>query len=140
VRQGQARARVVIHQDGLATDRDPALWARPGADWESITDDLRADMGSALLGPKRSRRADRKKSSVTLTVARRQAHSDLIAAGKAVARRLAHARILPTPAAEAGPVWPDRATLSRGGPVVPEGRTGAGTRPRSARQNPGAAR
>jgi hypothetical protein len=81
-----------------------------------------------------------KKSIVTSTVARRQAHSDLIAAGRAVARRLAHARILLTPAAEAGPVWPDRATLSRGGPVVAEGRTGARTRSRSARQNPVAGR
>jgi hypothetical protein len=81
-----------------------------------------------------------KKSIVTSTVARRQAHSDLIAAGKATAQRLAHARILLTPAAEGGPVWPDRATLSRGGPVVAEGRTGAGPGPRSARQNPVAAR
>jgi hypothetical protein len=79
------------------------LRARPGAGQESITDDVRADMGSVLPGPKRSRRADRKKSSVTVTVARRQAHSDLIAAGRAVARRLAHARILLTTAAEAGP-------------------------------------
>ena len=96
-------------------------------------------MGSVLPGPKRSRRADRKKSSVTVTVARRQAHSDLIAAGRAIARRLVHARILLTTAAEAGPGWPDRATLSRGGHVVAEGRTGAGTRPRSARRNPVAA-
>jgi hypothetical protein len=81
-----------------------------------------------------------KKSIVTSTVARRQAHSDLVAAGRAVTRKLAHAHILLTPAAEGGPAWPDRATLSRGGPVVAEGRTGAGTRSRSARQNPGAAR
>jgi hypothetical protein len=140
VRQGQARAPVVVPQDGLATERDPALRARPGAGWSSITDDLRADMGSALPGLKRSRRADMKKSIVPSTVARRQAHSDLIAAGRAVARRRARARILLTPAAEAGPVRPDRETLSRGGPVVAEGRTGAGTRSRSARQNPGAAR
>jgi hypothetical protein len=80
-----------------------------------------------------------KQSIVTSTVARRQAHSDLIAAGRAVARRLARARILLTPAAEGGPAWPDRATLSRGGHVVAEGRTGAGTRPRSARRNPVAA-
>jgi hypothetical protein len=140
VRQGQARAPAVVHQDGLATDRDAALRALPGAGWESISDDLKADMGSVLPGPKRSRRTDMKKSIVTSTVARRQAHSDLIAAGRAVTRKLAHARILLTPAAEAGPVRPGRATLSRGGPVVAEGRTGAGTRPRGARPNPGAAR
>ena len=81
-----------------------------------------------------------KKSIVTSTVARRQAHSDLTAADRAVAQKLARARILLTPAAEAGPVWPDRATLSRGGHVVPEGRTGAGPGPRSARQNPVAGR
>ena len=140
MRQGQERARVVVPQDGLATDRDAAWWARSGAGQESITEDLRADTGSVLPGPKRSRRADRNKSIVPSTVARRQAHSDLIAAGRAVARRLARARILLTPAAEGGPAWPDRATLSRSGPVVAEGRTGAGTRPRRARQNPVAAR
>ena len=140
MRQGQARAPVVVPQDGLAADRDPALRARPGAGWSSITDDVRADMGSVLPGPKRSQRTGMKKSIVTSTVARRQVHSDLIATGRAVARRLAHARVLLKPAAEAGPVRPDRGTLSRGGHVVPEGRTGAGTRPRSARPNPGAAR
>jgi hypothetical protein len=81
-----------------------------------------------------------KQSIVTSTVARRHAHSDLIAAGRAIARRLVHARILLTTAAEAGPGWPDRATLSRGGPVVAEGRKGAGPGPRSARQNPVAGR
>jgi hypothetical protein len=98
-------------------------------------------MGSVPLGPKRSRRTDRNKSIVTSTVAGRQAHSDLITAGNAVTRKLAHARILLTPAAaEAGPVRPDRETLSRGGHVVAEGRRGAGPGPRSARQNPVAAR
>ena len=76
-----------------------------------------------------------KQSIVTSTVARRQAHSDLIAAGRAVARRLARARILLTPAAEAGPGWPDRETRSRGGDVVAEGRKGAGARFRSSRRN-----
>jgi hypothetical protein len=112
------------------------LRARPGAGQESITDDVRADTGSVLLGPKRSRRADRKKSIVTSTAARRQAHSDLIAAGKAATQRLAHARALLEPAAaEAGPAWPDRETRSRGGPVVAEGRKGAGARFRSSRRN-----
>jgi hypothetical protein len=81
-----------------------------------------------------------KKSSVTSTVAGRQAHSDLTATDRAVAQKLARARILLTPAAEAGPARPDRVTLSRGGPVVAEGRKGAGTTPRSARQNPVAGR
>ena len=119
MRQGQARAPVVVPQDGLATERDPALRARPGAGWSSITDDVRADMGSVLPGPKRSRRTGMKKSIVTSTVARRQAHSDLTAADRAVAQKLARARILLTPAAEAGPVRPDRATLSRGGMSSP---------------------
>ena len=82
-----------------------------------------------------------KKSIVPSTVARRQAHSDLIAAGNAVTRKLAHARILLKPAAaEAGPVRPDRGTLSPGGHVVAEGRKDAGPGPRSARQNPVAGR
>ena len=81
-----------------------------------------------------------RKSIVTWTAEERQARSDLIAAGKAAAQRLAHARVLLEPAAEAGPAGPSRATLSRGGPVVAEGRPGAGPGPRSARPNPVAGR
>ena len=98
----------MVHPDGLATDRGPASWPRPGAGWLSI---------------------------VTLTGEDHQARRDLITAGQAAARRPAHARILLTPAAEAGPVRPDRGTLTRGGPVVAEGRTGAGARFRSSRRN-----
>jgi hypothetical protein len=49
-----------------------------------------------------------KKYIVTLTAAERQALADLIAAGKAAAPKLAHARILlKADAAEGGPGWPD---------------------------------
>jgi transposase len=49
-----------------------------------------------------------KKYIVTLTVEERQALADLIAAGKAAAQKLAHARILlKGDAAEGGPGWPD---------------------------------
>ncbi len=49
-----------------------------------------------------------KKYKVTLTVAERQQLSDLIAAGKAAAQKLAHARILlKADAADGGPAWPD---------------------------------
>ena len=49
-----------------------------------------------------------KKYIVTLTAEERQALSDLIAAGKAAAQKLAHARILlKADAAEGGPAWPD---------------------------------
>ncbi len=49
-----------------------------------------------------------KKYVVTLTAEERQALSDLIAAGKAAAQKLAHARILlKADAAEGGPAWPD---------------------------------
>ena len=49
-----------------------------------------------------------KKYIVTLTTEERQALSDLIAAGKAAAQKLAHARILlKADAAECGPAWPD---------------------------------
>jgi transposase len=49
-----------------------------------------------------------KKYIVTLTAEERQALHDLIAAGKAAAQKLAHARILlKADAAEGGPDWPD---------------------------------
>ena len=49
-----------------------------------------------------------KKYIVTLTADERQALSDLIAAGKAAAQKLAHARILlKADAADGGPAWPD---------------------------------
>ena len=49
-----------------------------------------------------------KKYIVTLTAEERQDLLDLIAAGKAAARKLAHARILlKADAADGGPAWPD---------------------------------
>jgi hypothetical protein len=49
-----------------------------------------------------------KKYIVTLTAEERQTLSDLIAAGKAAAQKLAHARILlKVDAADGGPAWPD---------------------------------
>ena len=49
-----------------------------------------------------------KKYIVTLTAEERQALHDLIAAGKAAAQKLAHARILlKADAADGGPAWPD---------------------------------
>ena len=49
-----------------------------------------------------------KKYIVTLTAEERRALSDLIAAGKAAAQKLAHARILlKADAADGGPAWPD---------------------------------
>jgi len=49
-----------------------------------------------------------KKYKVTLTDEERQLLHDLIAAGKAAAQKLAHARILlKADAAEGGPAWPD---------------------------------
>ena len=49
-----------------------------------------------------------KRYIVTLTADERQALHDLIAAGKAAAQKLAHARILlKADAAEGGPAWPD---------------------------------
>ena len=49
-----------------------------------------------------------KKYIVTLTAEERRGLSDLIAAGKAAALKLAHARILlKADAAEGGPAWPD---------------------------------
>ena len=49
-----------------------------------------------------------KKYIVTLTAEERQALSELIAAGKAAAQKLAHARILlKADASEGGPAWPD---------------------------------
>ena len=50
-----------------------------------------------------------KRYKVTLNADERQHLLDLIAAGKAAARKLAHARILlKADAAEGGPSWPDR--------------------------------
>jgi len=50
-----------------------------------------------------------KKYTVTLAADERQALLDLIAAGKAAAQKLAHARILlKADAADGGPAWPDR--------------------------------
>ena len=49
-----------------------------------------------------------KKYIVTLTTEERQRLHDLIAAGKAAAQKLAHARILlKADAADGGPAWPD---------------------------------
>jgi transposase len=49
-----------------------------------------------------------KKYIVTLTAEERQDLHDLIAAGKAAAKKLAHARILlKADAADGGPAWPD---------------------------------
>jgi transposase len=49
-----------------------------------------------------------KKYKVTLTTEERQQLSDLIAAGKAAAKKLTHARILlKADAADGGPAWPD---------------------------------
>ena len=49
-----------------------------------------------------------KRYVVTLTSEERQSLTDLIAAGKAAAKKLAHARILlKADAAEGGPAWPD---------------------------------
>jgi transposase len=49
-----------------------------------------------------------KKYKVTLTPEERQRLSELIAAGKAAAQKLAHARILlKADAADGGPAWPD---------------------------------
>jgi transposase len=49
-----------------------------------------------------------KKYIVTLTAEERQGLHDLIAAGKAAAQKLAHARILlKADAADGGPAWPD---------------------------------
>ena len=49
-----------------------------------------------------------KKYIVTLTAEERQTLSDRIAAGKAAAQKLAHARILlKADAADGGPAWPD---------------------------------
>jgi transposase len=50
-----------------------------------------------------------KRYKVTLDAEERQHLHDLIAAGKAAARKLAHARILlKADAADGGPAWPDR--------------------------------
>jgi transposase len=50
-----------------------------------------------------------KRYKVTLDAEERQLLHDLIAAGKAAARKLAHARILlKADAADGGPSWPDR--------------------------------
>jgi transposase len=49
-----------------------------------------------------------KKYKVTLTAEERQHLPELIAAGKAAARKLAHARVLlKADAADGGPAWPD---------------------------------
>jgi transposase len=49
-----------------------------------------------------------KKYKVTLTAAERQQLAALIAAGKAAAQKLAHARVLlKADAADGGPAWPD---------------------------------
>lgn len=50
-----------------------------------------------------------KRYIITLTAEEHQDFHDLIAAGKAAAKKLAHARIvLKADAAEGGPAWPDR--------------------------------
>ena len=49
-----------------------------------------------------------KRYKVTLTAEERQQLADLIAAGKAAAQKLAHARVLlKADAADGGPAWPD---------------------------------
>ena len=70
----------------------------------------RNGFGEAALswGDNPFRRTDLKKYIVTLTAEERQALGDLIDAGKAVAQKLAHARILlKADAADGGPAWPD---------------------------------
>jgi transposase len=65
-------------------------------------------MGSVLLEDNPFRRNALKKYIVTLTAEERQALHDLIAAGKAAAQKLTHARILlKADAADGGPAWPD---------------------------------
>src|SRR3954454_20351768 len=60
-------------------------------------------------GTYRHRRAAMKRYKVTLEAEERQHLHDLIAAGQAAARKLAHARILlKADAADGGPAWPDR--------------------------------
>jgi transposase len=64
--------------------------------------------GPPFLGIDHRRRTALKRYIVTLTAEERQDLHDLIAAGKAAARKLAHARILlKADAAEGGPAWPD---------------------------------
>src|SRR5437764_15007217 len=64
-------------------------------------------MGWVLLGC-RPGRNPMKKYKVTLTAEERQQLAHLIAAGKAAAQKLAHARVLlKADAADGGPAWPD---------------------------------
>src|SRR5512135_2640140 len=59
-------------------------------------------------GDKHFRRTELKKYIVRLIAEERHSLLDLIAAGKAAAQKLAHARILlKADAAEGGPAWPD---------------------------------
>jgi transposase len=61
-----------------------------------------------------------KRYIVTLTAEERQDLHELIAAGKAAARKLAHARILlKADAAEGGPAWPDHRIAEALGVSVP---------------------
>src|SRR3990170_4288931 len=65
-------------------------------------------MGSVLLEWQPLQEAAMKKYRVTLTDDERRGLHDLIAAGKAAAKRLAHARILlKADAAPGGPAWTD---------------------------------
>jgi transposase len=65
--------------------------------------------GASFLEIDHLRRSALKRYIVTLTAEERQALGDLIAAGKAAAQKLSHARILlKADASEGGPAWPDR--------------------------------
>ena len=64
--------------------------------------------GPSSLEIDHRRRTALKRYIVTLTAEERQSLQDLIAAGKAAAQKLAHARILlKADAADGGPAWPD---------------------------------
>src|SRR6478672_5136448 len=68
-----------------------------------------------------------KKYRVTLTAEERQQLQSLIAAGKAAAKALAHARILlKADEAEGGPAWPDRRIAEAGAEDRRPGRGPAG--------------
>src|SRR4051794_40241864 len=65
--------------------------------------------GFAVLRPSPSLEEPMRKDTVTLTAAERQQFQELIAAGKAAAQKLTHARILlKADAADGGPARADR--------------------------------
>ena len=84
-----------------------------------------------------------KKYIVTLAADERQTLLDLIAAGKAAAKKLAHARILlKADAAEGGPAWPDHRIAEALEVGDAPDRTGRrrGSRAPSSRTRPGTGR